>query len=190
MAFLSEAALAGLGLAAFGEGVLVSDKASIHNPGKLRLGSHVRIDDFCILSAGEGGIEFGDHIHFAAYSAIVGAAAVSLEDFSNISQRVSIFSSSDDYSGSTMTNPMIPDALKAVDHRPVRIGRHAIVGCGSVVLPGVTIEEGAAIGALSLVNRSCEAFTIYAGAPARPVKPRERGLLRLEREFLVGAAGR
>ena len=189
MAFLSRDALLSLGLAGFGERVLISDKASIHNSGKLRLGSHVRIDDFCILSPGEGGIEFGDNIHLGAFSSIVGAGSVRVEDFANISQRVSIFSSSDDYSGATMTNPMVPDAYKSVDHRPVRIGRHAIIGCGSVVLPGVTIAEGAAVGALSLVNRSCEAFTVYAGSPARVIRRRGQDVLRLERELIAERAG-
>lgn len=183
MAYLLDAELSELGLAGYGEGVRISDKASIHNAPAIRLGSHVRIDDFCILSAGAGGITFGDHIHLAAYSSIIGAGAVTIEDFANISSRVSIYSSSDDYSGATMTNPTVPDAFKAVDHRPVTIGRHAIVGAGSVVLPGCDLGEGAAVGALSLVNRPCEPFTIYAGAPARAVRARSRELLDVEARF-------
>jgi acetyltransferase-like isoleucine patch superfamily enzyme len=183
LTYLSRVTLANLGLAAVGEDVLISDRASLHNPSNIRLGSRVRIDDFCLLSAGVGGISFGDNIHFGAYSSIVGAGAVILEDFANISTKVSIFSSSDDFSGGTMTNPTVPEELKSVDHRPVRIGRHAVVGCGSVLLPGVTIAEGAAIGALSLVKGSCEAFTIFAGVPARPIGTRARDLLRIEQNY-------
>lgn len=189
MAFLSPDALSGLGLAGFGNGVLISDKASIHNPGRVRLGSHVRIDDFCLLSAGEGGIEFGSNIHFGAFSSIIGAGRVTIGDFANFSSRVSIYSSSDDYSGATMSNPMVSDAFKSVDHRPVEIGRHVIIGCGSVVLPGTMLADGVAIGALSLVNGPCEAFTIQAGVPARPIKRRSRDLLRLEYECLRGETG-
>jgi galactoside O-acetyltransferase len=83
-----------------------------------------------------------------------------------------------------MTNPMVPDAYKSVDHRPVTIGRHVIVGSGSVVLPGVHLAEGVAIGALSLVRDSCEPFTVHAGIPAKHVGERSRELLRFESELL------
>lgn len=58
------------------------------------------------------------------------------------------------------------------------------MGANCVVLPGVTIGEGCTIGALSLVNRDCEPWTVYAGTPARPIKarPRER-VEELEREL-------
>src|SRR5207249_2610301 len=107
----------------------------------------VRIDDFCILSAGEKGIFLGSYIHIACYTSLIGKAAITLADYSNLSSRVSIYSSNDDYSGNYMTNPMVPPQFTNVDHRPVNIGRHCIVGSGTVILPGVTLEEGSAVGA-------------------------------------------
>ena len=70
---------------------------------------------------------------------------------------------------------------------PVRIEEHAIVGCGSVVLPGVVIGRGAAVGALSLVKRDVEPFTIVAGTPARPVGTRDRERLEALAQRLPGA---
>jgi galactoside O-acetyltransferase len=58
-----------------------------------------------------------------------------------------------------------------------------IVGSGSIVLPGVVLEEGVAVGALSLVRDSCSAFGIYAGMPAKRVGERSRQLLELERQL-------
>ena len=83
-----------------------------------------------------------------------------------------------------MTSPLINSELKSVDHRDVFLGRHVIVGSGSVVLPGVTIEDGVAVGALSLVNKSCMRFQIYAGIPAKAIKKRSVKLLELENIFL------
>jgi galactoside O-acetyltransferase len=98
---------------------------------------------------------------------------------------VSLYSSSDDYTGVHLTNPTVPPAYTGVKHADVRLGRHAIVGAGSVILPGVILGEGVAIGALSLVNRSCEPFGIFAGTPARRVGDRSRQLLEAEQRFLA-----
>jgi|688.fasta_scaffold322747_1 acetyltransferase-like isoleucine patch superfamily enzyme len=180
MAYYTEAELAGLGLASYGRNVRLSTKASLYNPSAISLGNDVRIDDFCVLSAGPGGVAIGSFIHVAVYSSLIGAGRITLEDYSNISSRVSVFSSNDDYSGEHLTNPTIPGIYTGISSAPVTIGRHAIVGSGSVVLPGVTIGEGAAIGALSLVKRDCEAFTIYAGNPLRRLRDRSRRILELE----------
>jgi len=183
MALLSRQQLLEMGFAEVGDPVFISDKASFYGCSRIRLGQHVRIDDFAVLSAGAGGITIGSYIHIAVYSSLIGAGAIQIDDFANISSRVSVYSSSDDYSGETMTNPMVPEAYKAVQHAPVLIGRHVIIGAGTVVLPGVTLHEGAAVGALSLVNRDCAAFGIYAGVPALWRKARSMQLLTLEAQM-------
>jgi acetyltransferase-like isoleucine patch superfamily enzyme len=48
------------------------------------------------------------------------------------------------------------------------------VGAHSVVLPGVRLAEGAAVGALSLVKGSLEPWSVYGGVPARSLGPRRR----------------
>ena len=106
-------------------------------------------------------------------------------DFSGLSSRVSIYSSSDDYSGATLTNPTVSSELTGVSHADVTLGKHVIVGSGSVVLPGVILEEGVAVGALSLVNKRCETFGIYAGNPATRIRERKRDLLELEQRFMA-----
>jgi len=180
MAFYSEQELAEIGFAKCGVNVLISKKASIYNPSKISIGSNVRIDDFCVLSAGEGGIEIGDYIHIAVFCSLIGAGKIVLGDFANLSSRVSIYSSNDDYSGEHMTNPMVPSQFTGVTHADVLIGKHSIIGSGSVVLPGIILEEGVTVGALSLVNKHCQAFGIYVGVPARRIGERKPGLLDLE----------
>jgi len=54
--------------------------------------------------------------------------------------------------------------------RPIRIGRAAWIGFDSCVLPGVTVGEGAVVGARSVVTSDVEPFTIVAGNPARLVR--------------------
>src|SRR5688572_11398195 len=149
--FMDSAELKQMGFKSLGRNVQISRKASFYSPDTMRIGSHVRIDDFCILS---GNIEIGNHVHIGAFSILAGAAGIVMEDYSGLSARVSIYTFSDDYIGRGMTNPTIPDKYRHVHKKPVRLGRHVIIGSGSVILPGVTIEEGAAVGALSLVAGS------------------------------------
>ena len=183
MATLSRDYIEKMGFNSIGENVKISDRASFYNPSKISIGNNVRIDDFCVLSAGLEGIFIGNYIHIAVYSSLIGAGRITLSDFCNISSRVSIYSSNDDYSGVTMTNPTIPSQYTGVTHADVFLEKHVIIGSGSVILPGITLQEGVAIGALSLVTKDCEAFFIYAGNPLQRIKQRKRDLLKLEKDL-------
>jgi len=181
MGFLTIAELNRMNFKHIGKNVKVSDKASIYNSENIYLDDNCRIDDFCILSAGKGGIHVGKYVHIAAFSSLIGAEEIYLDDFSGLSSRVSIYSSSDDYSGEFMTNPTIPNEFRRVDNRPVYLGKHTIVGAGAIVLPGARLNTGVAIGALSLANaKTYEEFSIYAGVPAKKIKTRNNTLLQLE----------
>ena len=185
MTFLSRDAIEAIGFASLGIDVQISDKVSFYGAGRIKIGNHVRIDDFCVLASGVDGIDIGNYIHIAVGSSLIGAGFIKLSDFSGLSSKVSIHSSTDDYSGKSLTNPMIPDEYKNIQHAPVHIGRHVIIGSGSVVLPGVVMEEGVAIGALSLVNKNCEAFWIYHGNPIRKISQRRLNLLEMEKKLLA-----
>lgn len=188
MAILNRDVIEKMGFASVGMNVQISDRASLYNTANISLGNNVRIDDFCILSAGVGGIALGDFVHIAAYSSLIGAGKITLSDFSGISSRVSIYSSNDDYSGATMTNPTVPNQYTGVTHADVFLGKHVIVGSGTIILPGIVLEEGVAVGALSLVTKNCDAFGIYMGNPAKRIKRRKRDLLELEKAFLASMA--
>ena len=189
MGMLPRKTIEQMGLASLGENVQISDRASFYNPSKISLGNNIRMDDFCVVSAGLGGITMGNYIHIAVFSLLIGAGKITLSDFSNISSRVSIYSSNDDYSGSTMTNPTLPAQFTGVTCADVFLDKHVIIGSGSVILPGVILEEGVAVGALSLIKKNCSAFGIYVGNPARRIKERKRDLLELEKDFVASVLG-
>lgn len=185
MAFMSPEQISAMGFRSVGQNVLLSDRASYYNCENISIGSNVRIDDFCVLSAGAGGIEIGDYVHVAVYSSLIGEGKIVLSDYAGISSKVSIYSSNDDYSGAYMTNPMVPAEFTNVRSADVTIGKHVIVGSGSVILPGVVLEEGVAVGALSLVSKKCEAFGIYSGVPVRRIKDRKKNIKELELKLSV-----
>jgi len=183
MSYLSNAEIKSIGFKHTGKNVLISDKSTFYNAGQISIGDNVRIDDFCVFSAGEGGINIGNNIHIAVFCSLIGAGNINISDFSNISSRVSIYSSNDDYSGQYMTNPTIPPRYTNVTSADVHIGTHVIIGSGCIILPGINISDGVAVAALSLIKHNCESFFLYAGVPARKVKERSRKLLEIEEQY-------
>lgn len=179
--FYTAEELKALGLRQYGKEVYISRKASLYSPQEISLGDYVRIDDFCILS---GKIELGSYVHIAAYSALYGAKeGIFIRDFVNVSSRVAIYAVSDDFSGETLTSPLVPDRYKRLTQGRVCIERQCIIGTGCTILPGVTLREGSACGAMSLFNRDTAPFSINAGIPARKIKERKKDLLGLEQKL-------
>jgi acetyltransferase-like isoleucine patch superfamily enzyme len=182
MAFLTEASLAALGFKHLGDNVKISDKASIYNPELMEIGNHSRIDDFCVIS---GKVTMGRNVHIAVFCNIGGGdLGVTLEDFCGLAYGCHVFSQSDDYSGRTLTNPTVPDKYKHETKASVLIKRHSIVGTCSVIMPGITLEEGTSIGAMSLITKSTAPWSVYFGIPAKRLKSRKQALLELEQDYL------
>ena len=177
--FYSQEELKNLGLKKYGKNVLISRNAMLYTPELLEIGSNVRIDDFCTIS---GNIKLGDYIHIAHFVGLYGGEkGIVMDDFSGLSSKVTIYATSNDYSGKSLTNPMVPMKYKKTDkNQTVHIEKHVIIGCGSVVLPGVEIEIGCSIGAMSLCNKSLKAFGIYVGTPVKRIGERDKHLLVLE----------
>lgn len=177
--FLKPEQLFVMGFKHIGQDVQISDKAVFYNIGQISIGDHSRIDDFCILSGKE--IKIGRYVHLACFSQIVGQGVVIMEDYSALSAKVSVFSSTDSYDGEYMTNPCTPDSVRNTKHGMVWIGKHTVVGAGSVVLPDVSIGHGCAVGALSLVNQNFGDGNIVAGIPARYKATRRKDIFELEK---------
>lgn len=176
--YLSEEEIISLGLKRVGNNVLISRNTMIYNPGEMEIGNNVRIDDFCILS---GKVKLGNYIHIAAGCFFfAGRFGIEMEDYSTISSRGGIYAVTDDYSGDYMTNPMLPESCRNVQGGKVCIKQHCIIGTGCTILPAVVLDEGVAVGSMSLVNKNLEAWGIYAGIPCRRIKERSRKLLELE----------
>jgi galactoside O-acetyltransferase len=183
MSFLTEQQIQQVGFKYLGENVKISSKASIYNPEQISIGSNTRIDDFTILS---GKVRLGRNVHIAVYSNIAGGEeGVCMEDFSGLAYGCHVFSQSDDYSGRSLTNPTIPDEYKRETKKEIIIGKHCIVGACSIILPGASLAEGTAVGAMSMVTKSTEEWSVYFGIPAKKIKSRRRDLLDLERKYLA-----
>ena len=176
--YLTENELKTIGLKEYGYDVLIDRYALIISPEKIVIGNHVRVDAFATLN---GNITLGNYIHISQFCGLYGGdAGIIMDDYSGLSSKCAVYASSDDYSGKSMTNPTVPMEFKPeFMNAPVRIHKHVIVGCGSVILPGVDIGEGSAIGSMSLCNHNIDSWYIYAGCPAKKIKKREKDIITL-----------
>lgn len=181
--FLDRPTLERLPFRGLGSNVLIDASVKIIEVENLALGDNVRIDANTTIVC-SGRVEIGSWVHIAGNCYLEGRGGLTIEDFCNVSSFVSLHSVSDDFSGRSLTNPMTPDRFKNLDERAVILRRHAAIGAKSTILPGVTLEQGAVVGAHSLVRSDCEAWTIYAGVPAIPRGNRDRLVLDLEAEML------
>lgn len=174
--FYTDDELKDLGLKSYGKNVLISRYARLYSTSKISIGDNVRIDDFCIVS---GNIKFGSHIHISPYVALYGALGIELEDYTGISAHSVVYSAMDDFGGNYLVGSVHPEELTNVTGGKVLVKRYTQIGVNCVVFPNLTLEEGVAVGACSLVTKSIEGWGIYAGIPVRRIRDREKGLLNI-----------
>ena len=172
--FYSEEELATLGLKSYGEKVLISRNVCIYGADRISIGDNVRIDDFSILC---GDVSIGSHIHIAPYCVFYGQYGIRMDDYSGLSAGVKIYSAIDDFSGEHAVGPMVDESMRKLTTGVVKIGRYVQIGAGSTIFPNVTIAEGTAVGAMSLVKKSLAPWGIYAGIPVRYIKARSKNLV-------------
>lgn len=181
--FYSKSELAQIGFSKIGNNVLISRKCSIYSPQNISLGDNVRIDDFTILS---GNIEICNYVHIAAFCFLCsGEYKIKMDDYSGVSSKTSIYAATDDYSGEYMTNPTIDNKYRNVKGQDVYIGKHVVVGTGSVILPGAYLMEGNSFGAMSLIVGNYTEWGINVGIPAKKIKNRSKNLLKYESKLLA-----
>ena len=58
--------------------------------------------------------------------------------------------------------------------KPIDIGEKAWIAAEAMVLPGVTVHDGAVLGARACAHRDLEPWTVYAGNPCKAVRRRKR----------------
>jgi acetyltransferase-like isoleucine patch superfamily enzyme len=110
----------------------------------------------------------GDDVDLAAGVIITTAGGVEIGARTLVGYRAQIVSA----------NHVIPPARGRIfgsghEGKPVCIGPDAWIGAAALVMPGVSIGEGAVVAAGSVVTRDVEPFTIVAGVPARLVRHRD-----------------
>jgi len=106
-------------------------------------------------------IRLGDGVFLNFNCVILDVVEVTIGDRTQIGPAVQIY---------TADHPRDTETRRAGLEfgRPIRIGSDVWIGGGAILLPGVTVGDGAVIGAGSVVTRDVPAGVTVAGNPARP----------------------
>ena len=159
----------------FGKDVRIANDVIIHNSTHLIIGNNVRIDSQCILICSEEfGIRIGNNVHIGAGCYYYGnSGSIVLEDFTCTSSKCCLYTANDDYTDGYAANSCVDNSVKKLTMGGIILNRYALVGCQSIILPGVTLAYGTSVGAHSLVKDSTERFDIVAGNPAKVIGKRK-----------------
>lgn len=128
----------------------------------ITFGKNIIIDDFSLIYAKEK-IILGDYVHIASFTSISGGGELEMENFTAISSGCRIVTATDDFNDFGFGNSTISMEFRNIKTAKIHIKRFAIIGGNSVILPGVTIGEGASVAAGSVVTKDLEPWGVYIG---------------------------
>ncbi len=152
---------------------------SIEKRGKrsrVTIGSNCLIEGLLVLERDESRITIGNNVGVGGQTVLDCAASITIEDDVLISYQC-VLADSDNHSTNRFLRRSDLAAWRIRDYdwsrpkcRPILIRRDAWIGLRCVILKGVTIGEGAVVGAGSVVTRDVPDFSVVAGNPARVVR--------------------
>ena len=160
-------------LAAQGQTYVIYDPVVRVREERISIGRGSRIDSFVKLEGGEG-LTIGRYVHIASFAHIgIGGGTCILEDFSCVASGGRIISGSNRPDAETMS-ACAPASMQHVERYVTTIKRYAAVLTNAVVLPGVTLHEGAVLAAGAVATKNIPAWEIWGGVPARKLVCRRR----------------
>lgn len=168
-----------------GKDVLIDPMCAFKHPDYVEIDDHSAIDFafYCTTK-----LTIGKYCHISSHVSVIGGRSVTLilEGYNFISTGARMILGSEEYMGHGLVGPKsIPVQYRDnCDYEDIVLERFAGVAANSIVLPGVTLREGAILGANSMLKKDAEPWTIYAGNPAQPIKMRPYGNMEEYAEIL------
>lgn len=137
----------------------------------IRIGRESSVAMHCFITGGQ--ITIGDNTVINRFTYLDGRVPLYIGNNVNISHYTLI---------QTLTHDaQNPDFICL--EKPVAIMDHAWIGARAIIMPGVTVGEGAVVAAGSVVTRDVEPYAIVGGMPARPIGTRSGDLRYRSRYF-------
>ena len=170
-------------LAGMGDNVHIYDPITIIQADKIHIGNNVILSEYSSMAGGKG-LYIGNHVHISHFVTILGGGYCLIEDFVTLAAGVRVITGSDGTSGDGIASSTVPPEYRSVSRSFVHCGRHAFIATNAILFPGVTIGEGAVVGAGSIVTHDLEPWSICWGSPAvkRKDRPSDK-ILALEKKL-------
>lgn len=127
------------------------------------IGSYSVVEDFSCLNNAVGPIHIGHHTRVGLHDTIIGPVAIG--NYVNIAQGVVITGLDHNY-----TDPDMLIASQGVSTAPIIIEDDVLIGANAYISAGVTIGKHSMIGAGSVVTQNIPAYCVAVGSPARIIK--------------------
>jgi galactoside O-acetyltransferase len=168
-----------------GDNVKIFNPTTLIEPSKFTIGSDVIISEYCHIYGGLG-VSIGDFVHISANVCVGGGGKLTVGSFVNISAGAHLITGTDSVMGEGLVGAACPLKFRQVNRSFIILEDYSWVGTNATVLPGITIGEGAVVGAGSVVTKDIEPWTIVVGNPARPVRIRPKDkIINLSKELLL-----
>lgn len=160
------------------DSVTIHDLAIIQQVKNIKFGKNIIIDPYVFIDAAKN-IKIGSNVHISMFSMLTGGENIIIGDFVTISSHCNIMSGSDDFTSPKIGNPTTHESFREIKRGEINIGNFCRIGTESIIMPGVTIGEGAVVGANSVVTKNLDPFGIYIGNK----KIGERNKKEIEKEY-------
>ena len=171
--YLNENDLLELGISSVGKNVRISANATVVGLENISLGNNIRIDSYVVILSKRGKLSVGNNVHIEPSCSIVSHYGVEIGNYCTLSHGTRLYTASANYNGEFFTNVFPEPSYQVPITGKIVLKDHVIIGGNSVVMPGVTLFDGAAIGALSFVKKSVEGWSIYGGNPLKKLGKRK-----------------
>ena len=168
----------------FGVSFLVTPEPRLY----LRIGKSCLLNASVLFESRTGMVEIGDRVYIGAGTQIISRERVTIGNDVTMAWDITIYDHNSHSLDWRQRQRVVehfhrsygtPGCFEQLDWSgvgaaPIRIGDRVWIGFGAVILKGVTIGEGAVIGARSVVAKDVEAYTVVAGNPATLIRRLER----------------
>jgi len=134
---------------------------------KIVLEDDIYVSRYCVIRAGKGKIHVNSNVNIGWYSMLYGYGGIEIGKNSLLANNVQIHSGNHVYK-----DPNIPIRLQGGEGKAVKIGEDVWLASYVIVLPGVSIGDGAVIGAGTIVTKDIPPYSIAVGNPAKIVGKR------------------
>lgn len=155
-----------------GEHVILNATCKIMRAENMEIDDFSRILDFAYIDAGKL-LRIGKYSIVTWHCVIEGGAQCFIGNRVFIGPGTKLLTSTYEFNG-YYTNEFLPEETRATLYGDITLCDDAYIGANSVIMPGVTIGEGALVGSNAFVNKDLEPWGIYVGTPAKKIGERQK----------------